>query len=96
MRYTVTDAGKLEHLVMRVGKVRPLPTRGMTIVVFDIPEKWRKCRYRIRYFLTLCGFTRLQKSVWVSEKPCEEDILEAARILRATQWVKVFVGQKCP
>ncbi len=44
------------------------------IVMFDIREKRRKARSRLRLLLSSAGFLRLQDSVWVYPYPCDEFI----------------------
>jgi len=44
------------------------------ILVFDIPEKRRAVRTKIRSTLRLLGFVRLQDSVWVYPYDCEDFI----------------------
>jgi hypothetical protein len=44
------------------------------ILVFDIPERRRKVRTRIRRVLMQIGFVRLQDSVWVYPYDCEDVI----------------------
>lgn len=44
------------------------------IVMFDIREKRRKTRARLRHLLMGAGFVRLQDSVWVHPYPCDEFI----------------------
>lgn len=42
------------------------------ILIFDIPERRRGVRVRIRVQLLAAGFMRLQDSVWIYPYPCEE------------------------
>ena len=42
------------------------------MVVFDIPEKYRKTRDKLRITLRSLGFVQLQGSVWVFPHDCEE------------------------
>jgi len=44
------------------------------VVIFDILEKRRKIRSRLRVLLTSTGFLRLQDSVWIYPYPCDEFI----------------------
>lgn len=44
------------------------------IVIFDIPEKKRVLRNKVRDTLINFGFIKLQNSVWVYPYPCEEII----------------------
>lgn len=43
--------------------------------MFDIPERRRRVRTRVRQTLTTMGFYRLQDSVWVYPYDCEELII---------------------
>ncbi|MFA6519901.1 MAG: CRISPR-associated endonuclease Cas2 [Candidatus Paceibacterota bacterium] len=42
------------------------------MVVFDIPERRRRVRIRLRAFMSEIGFIRLQDSVWVYPYDCED------------------------
>jgi len=42
------------------------------ILIFDIPERRRALRARIRRTIVSVGFMRLQKSVWVYPYDCED------------------------
>jgi len=42
------------------------------VVIFDIPERRRGVRSRLRSTMQECGFVRLQDSVWVYPHDCEE------------------------
>ena len=45
------------------------------LVVFDIPERYRKKRNIIREGLTAYNFRQLQKSVWIGYNPLPEDFI---------------------
>src|SRR3989344_3868525 len=42
------------------------------VVIFDVPEKRRQTRDRLRNIMERTGFTRLQDSVWVFPYDCED------------------------
>ncbi len=42
------------------------------MVMFDIPQKRKLVRDRLRMIMRECGFLRVQNSVWVSPYDCEE------------------------
>ncbi len=44
------------------------------MVVFDIPERRRRIRIRLRTYMSEVGFVRLQDSVWVYPYDCEDFI----------------------
>lgn len=45
------------------------------MVIFDIPERYRKKRQRLRTILRQFRFVQVQKSVWVSPYDCKEYLL---------------------
>jgi DNA-binding transcriptional regulator PaaX len=64
-------AAKIKSGTMEIPK--PLKWDGQwRIVIFDIPEKRRALRDRVRSLVTTLGFYRLQDSVWVHPYECEE------------------------
>ena len=42
------------------------------VVIFDIPERRKNVRNRLRRFMNTYGFVRLQDSVWVYPHDCED------------------------
>jgi len=76
--YELTDEGgmKLRQLELQGYKlIRPKKWDGKwRVVIFDIPEKKRKVRDRIRNLFTSAGLYRLQDSVWVYPYDCEDII----------------------
>ena len=44
------------------------------MIIYDIPERRRKIRRRLREMLRACGFYQLQGSVWVLPYDCEDVI----------------------
>jgi len=71
----LTDAG--QHLLAieqaRTGlKKKRRWDRRWRVVIFDIPERRRASRTRLRLFMQECGFVRLQDSVWVYPYDCED------------------------
>ena len=74
----LTVAGRAEVQRMeRFGGTLPRPRRWdgrWRIVVFDIPERRRQLRDRLRDLVRSLGFYRLQQSVWVYPYDCEEII----------------------
>jgi len=45
------------------------------MVVFDIPERRRRIRVRLRDFMREVGFVRMQDSVWVYPYDCEDYVV---------------------
>lgn len=74
----ITEAGrvralryKLEEIEIKKPKVWDKKWR---IVIFDIPEKYKRMREIFRDHLKTMGFYMLQKSVWVHPYPCFDEV----------------------
>lgn len=75
-RLRLTDQGyrHIEKILMREYRI-PEPVRWdgkWRILMFDIHEKRRGVRTRLRELLHGAGFLRLQDSVWIYPYPCDE------------------------
>lgn len=63
------------------------------LVIFDIPEKERKKRNRIRTELLAQGFTILQKSVWFGYRPLSAEFIKLIHLLNIQNKVHIFSVQ---
>lgn len=76
-RMEITDAGR-HAVALESEKLALAATRGKRwdkrwrLVMFDIPQKRRRDRDRLRSEMQACGFLRLQDSVWVFPYDCED------------------------
>ncbi len=64
-------ASRIRTGLIEISKPRKWDGRWR-IVIFDISEKRRGLRVRVRHLLKRLGFLRLQDSVWVHPYDCEE------------------------
>lgn len=64
------------------------------IVIFDIPEKQRVERDRLRRKLKELGFGMLQKSVWISPYHFETDMNEFIHSNKLNKYVSVLTAKK--
>ena len=77
--FEITEAGR-RHLLMEEAAVdKPAAKKRrwdgqFRLVMFDIPEKRRGTRDRLRIMMHNFGFLRLQDSVWISPYDCEDVI----------------------
>ena len=74
LRLTAKGERSLRAIELRDFKIRK-PRRWdkkWRVLVFDIPEKRKSLRDKIRSTLLMIGFVRLQDSVWVYPYDCEE------------------------
>ncbi|OGF64153.1 hypothetical protein A2661_00195 [Candidatus Giovannonibacteria bacterium RIFCSPHIGHO2_01_FULL_45_24] len=60
------------------------------VVIFDIPEKFKKSRYALWNQLKNLGFYPLQRSVWVHPFPCEHEIKFLCDIFNIHPFVEIF------
>lgn len=60
------------------------------IVIFDIPERFKKAREALREKLKDLGFIELQKSAWVFPYPCDEEIKFLAEFFEVGQHVRLL------
>lgn len=94
----VTEAGEhmLELESMR-DKSTQKPKRWdgrWRVVLFDIPERRRGVRNRLRLFMQEYGFVRLQDSVWVYPYDCEDLIALAKANFRIGLDVLYMIGEQ--
>ena len=81
----ITERGKqiLELEIQKVAHAKKRKwDRRWRVVIFDIPERRRSVRGRLRRFMEEYGFVRLQDSVWVYPHDCEDLIALAKANLR--------------
>ena len=71
---TAKGETRLEFLEVSDWKVdKPKKWDGKwRMLIFDIPEKRKLLRNKIRFTLISIGFAKLQKSVWIFPYPCED------------------------
>jgi hypothetical protein len=75
----LTEKGEHFAALMHEGKLAPRKPRRWDgkwrLLIFDIPEKRKGTREKIRATLITLGFVRLQDSVWIYPYDCEDFIL---------------------
>ncbi|MFA5889301.1 MAG: hypothetical protein WCW47_01545 [Candidatus Paceibacterota bacterium] len=74
LRLTSKGEAKLEFLEASDWKVnKPKKWDGKwRMLIFDIPEKRKLLRNKVRLTLVSIGFVKLQNSVWIFPYPCED------------------------
>jgi len=75
-RARLTEKGIKFAALLGEGKLKPKKSnrwdKKWRILIFDIPERFRKQRDHVRSTLRTLGFYRLQDSVWVYPYDCED------------------------
>lgn len=79
-RMEITEAGKRaigleEQKTALAAKCGKRWDKRWRLVMFDIPQRRRRDRDRLRSEMRACGFLRLQNSVWIYPYDCEELII---------------------
>lgn len=74
LRITTKGQAHLRRLLLSLARPARMKRwdEKWRILIFDIPERRKNIRARIREQLGAAGFARLQDSVWVYPYPCEE------------------------
>lgn len=66
------------------------------IVVFDIPEKYKRARRALYFKLREMDFYPLQKSVWVHPFPCEQEIDFVKEVFNIHPFIEIFIANDMP
>jgi CRISPR/Cas system-associated endoribonuclease Cas2 len=75
-RFQLTESGQKHAERLRLmSETHPRWDGKWRVVIFDVWERRRRVRNRLRALLVEKGFLRLQDSVWVFPHPCEEFIV---------------------
>ncbi|MFH1632281.1 MAG: CRISPR-associated endonuclease Cas2 [bacterium] len=89
-RIALTGKGVMELFRLKVLDSDMLDDDTVCMVVFDIPERHRKLRKQLRFFLKQAGFLCIQRSVWVSPFDAAEPLSQLFNISGSAQWVRVY------
>lgn len=96
IKIVLSDAGNgmamyysLDDLII----VKPKEWDGnWRIVMFDIPERFKKVRDEIRMHLKSLGFYELQKSVFVHPFPCAGEVDKIIKFYNAREYVRIITA----
>lgn len=93
--WRVTRAGKekmrqLTDRLMRKKSYAGEKSDALTIVMFDIPEKYKGYRDWIRAAIKGCGFDQLQKSVFSGNVKLPEEFIQDLDRLSLLHYVQIF------
>lgn len=93
--WRITSAGKekMQKLADRLMRKKSYPEEkvaALTIVMFDIPEKYKGYRDWIRAAIRGCGFDQLQKSVFAGNVRLPEEFITDLERLSLLHYVQIF------
>lgn len=94
----ITQEGRVRALRYKLSEIQvkkpKVWDKKWRIVIFDIPEKYKKGREIFRDSLKVMGFYMLQKSVWVHPYPCFDEIEFIRQIYKVEINVAYIVAEK--
>lgn len=64
------------------------------MIIFDVPEKYKKSRELLRSILQNLGYTMFQKSVWVTPYDVSEKTEELLQFYNFDKYVKIFLVEE--
>ena len=93
-KFTKTGRSWLERSQVKYFKLQNKKWDGnWRVVIFDIPQEHRRNRNILRRRLRWWGFLMLQKSVFVSPYPCEEELGYLCSQLKLSDYVDVITAR---
>lgn len=63
------------------------------VVIFDIPDRFKRAREALRSKLKDLNFHQLQKSVWLHPYPCEDEIIFVAKLFVVEPFIEIFTAE---
>ncbi len=94
----ITDLGRVRALRYKLSEVqvkRPQEwDKKWRIVIFDIPEKYKRVRELFRWHLKSMNFYQLQKSVWVHPYSCFDEIEFLRQIYKVDLNITYILAEK--
>lgn len=97
LKIILTESGKRQVLLYKLEELEP--KKGVwdgkwRIVFFDVAEKQRKKRNKLRSYLGKLGFWQMQESVFVSPYDCENEVKYIREVLGIPHGVKLGVLER--
>ncbi|MDP4000846.1 MAG: hypothetical protein Q8P83_01250 [bacterium] len=94
----LTKKGKEKILIYKLETIKLDRTKKWDkkwrIVIFDIPEEFKHARRAFMYKLKEIGFVSLQKSVFITPYPCEDEIEFLKDVYLIKSYVSVIIAEK--
>jgi len=70
------------------------PAKETIIIIFDVPETFKRKREWLRQCLFNMKFTKIQKSVWVGQRKIPEDFLMDLKKLKMLTYIHILKAEK--
>ena len=91
--YKLTNKGLIKMQRIRWQAKKNKKSNKKTLIIFDIPETERRTRDLFRRCLYELGFSRIQKSVFISEHDVFNDLQELIKNCDIDEYVEIFTLQ---
>lgn len=88
---TPKGAQKVLRIKHRIKEKKRRNDGRWLMIIFDIPEKEKRIRERLRNALVDLGYEQLQKSIWVCPYDVHKDTEEFIRFYDISSYVKLFL-----
>lgn len=88
--WRLTSSGANHVKQINIDSSLPAKDSKLRLVVFDIPEKERGLRDRIRTLLSISEYKPLQRSVWIGERPLREKIFKEITQHNIQKYIHMF------
>ena len=89
----LTDQGWERALRDKIRNEKKRCRDGVCIITFDIPESQRFVRNLLRKVLKEWGFTKLQHSVWMTDKDVVAPLLLLLQRRKLDRWIHIIHGR---
>lgn len=93
MKVILTETGRKKVLEYKMNDLKIATPKKWDkkwrIVMFDIPEEFKKSRYLLRAKLQRLNFQKLQNSVWVYPHECRPEIKFIAEVLNISPYIRL-------
>lgn len=98
VRLTLTAKGKKRNIIYNIDTISLNSTEKWDgiwrIVSFDIPEKLTTSRNIFREKLKSLGFKQLQKSIWITQYRCYDQVIFLINVLEIDKYIALFETKK--
>lgn len=94
LEIALTKEGLHEYFRVKVHDADMLPEGKVCMVVFDIPERHRALRRKLRTFLESAAFIPIQRSVWITPFDAAKPLARLFKDLKDRCWIKVYTAEE--
>jgi DNA-binding transcriptional regulator PaaX len=96
IRLTSKGKLKIKELAIEIMEIPKMKKwdRKWRIVIFDIPDKYKKAREALRRKLIEWNFYKLQESVWAYPYPCEDEILFICHVFGIENFIDILTVEE--